>query len=213
MFAHEFINLPSIDSVTTDSGRYYTTPNGKKYQSVTTFLSRFSDNSWLKEWKDRVGEDKAKRVSTQSTGRGTAVHSILERIVLNDPFYMKKAMPNNLMMAESIANVLRARVNIIKGVEIGLWSDNMQIAGRADLFADFDGINSIVDFKTSKYLKEESDINNYFIQCTLYALMVEELTGISVPQIVVLIGVDFEDTQVFVKNKKVFMPQIINMLC
>lgn len=212
MYRHKLIELPKIESVDTPNGRFYTTPSGNKYQSVTTFLGKFSDNSWLQKWKDRVGEEKANRVSVQASGRGTAVHNILEQIVLNNPKYARGQMPNNLMMAEAINKHLKEHVKAVYGVEIGLWSDKMEIAGRADMLARWDDQNAIVDFKTSKYLKEEDQIKNYFLQCTLYALMVEEITGVPVPRIVVLIGVDHEPAQVFVKDKEPFVQEIYQMV-
>lgn len=211
-FEHDFVNLPAIHNEDTPNGRFYCTPSGARYQSVTTFLGRFSDDDWLQAWKDRVGEDRANRVSTQAKGRGTKVHSILEQIVLNNPFYMKGHMPNNLSMANSMARALRARAGIIKGLEVGLWSDKMKIAGRTDCIGIFDNLMSIIDFKTAKNLKNEEDIEGYFLQCTIYSMMVEELTGLFVPQIAVLIGVDFEEPQVFVKPKRIYVPKILEMV-
>jgi genome maintenance exonuclease 1 len=211
MFDHSFLDLPEINNEDTVNGRFYVTPQGNRYQSVTTFLSKFGDLSWLEEWKERVGEDRVQRVSTQAKRRGTAVHSILEQVVLNNPQYARGHMPNNLEMAESMANVLRARACNIKGIEIGLWSDNLMLAGRADMLSLFDGLMSIVDFKTSKYRKKEEDIESYFLQTTIYAMMVEELTSLYVPQIVVIIGVDFEQPQVFIKPKRLYVPKILEM--
>ena len=211
-FKHNFLPLQKVSSTDTPNGRFYKTPEGNLYQSVTTFLNKFSDNSWLDAWKEAVGEEKAKRVSTQASGRGTAVHNILEQIALNNPFYAKGQMPNNLIMAESIAKILRQNVRAIYGLEIGLWSDEMKIAGRADMLARWNDHNAIVDFKTSKYLKTEDKIHGYFLQCTLYAMMVEELTGGQVPKIVVLIGVDHEDPQVFIKNKSDFEQEVLCMV-
>jgi hypothetical protein len=212
MFNLKLIDLPKIYSEDTSNGRFYTTPKGDKYQSVTTFLSKFSDHQWLDDWIERVGEETAKRVSVQASRRGTAVHNILEQMVLNNPQYSRGQMPNNLMMAESIRKVLLQRVRAVYGLEIGLWSDSMKIAGRADMLALWDDAKSIVDFKTSKYIKNEEDILNYFLQCTLYALMVEEITGVQIPQIVVIIGVDNEDPQVFVKKKEDYIDKINDML-
>jgi ATP-dependent exoDNAse (exonuclease V) beta subunit len=210
-FTHSFLNLPPINNEDTPNGRFYVTPAGKRYQSVTTFLSKFADLTWLDEWKERVGEDVVARVSTQAKRRGTAVHEILEQIVLNNPKYALRQMPNNLEMAESMANVLRARACNIKGVEIGLWSDRLMLAGRADMLSEFDGLMSIVDFKTSKWPKKEEDIESYFLQTTIYAMMVEELTGLYVPQIVIIIGVDFEQPNVFIKPKRLYVQKILEM--
>lgn len=210
-FNLSLLDLPPIENEDTDSGRFYVTPQGNRYQSVTTFLGRFSDTKWLDEWKERVGADQVARTSTQARRRGTAVHSILEKVVLNDPKYARGAMPNNLEMAEAMANVLRARVCKIKGVEIGLWSDKLKVAGRADCLGIFDNLMSIIDFKTSKWPKKEEDIESYFLQTTMYAMMVEELTGLFVPQVVVIIGVDSEQPNVFIKPKRLYVPKILEM--
>lgn len=213
MFKQSLISLPEVRSEDTVSGRFYVTPSGNRYPSVTTFLSRFSDSSWLDEWIERVGEEQASRVSTQAKNRGTAVHAILEKIVVNDPQYARGQMPNNLIMAESIADDLREHLSEVYGVELGLWSDVLGLGGRADLFGKYDGVNSIIDFKTSKFIKKEDEVESYFLQCTIYSLMVEELTGVHVPQIVVLIGTDFEEKPVkFVKRRKQYFPKLLDMM-
>jgi genome maintenance exonuclease 1 len=208
-FKHDFFQLPQIQNEDTPNGRFYITPEGNRYPSVTTFLSKFSDLTWLEEWKDRVGEEEVNKRSTQARRRGTAVHSILEKVILNDPTYARGQMPNNLEMASRITNILRARASIIKGLEIGLWSNKLRLAGRADCVGLFDGMLSIIDFKTSRYNKNEEDIEGYFLQTTIYAMMVEELTGFYIPQIVILIGVDFETPQVIVRPKRLFVSKVL----
>lgn len=212
MLTVDLIDIPRIESVDTDNGRFYTTPDGNKYQSVTTFLGKFSDKSWLDDWKNRVGEEKANKVSTQAKKRGTAVHNILEQYLLNNPKYAFKQMPNNMVMARSIINVLDDHIDVVKGIEVVLWSDSMKIAGRADLYAIYNGKESIVDFKTAKNNKNEEDIQDYFLQCTIYARMLEEMFNIQVPQIVVIIGVDNEPAQTFVKDKSEYLPTLNKLL-
>ena len=56
-------------------------------------------------------------------------------------------------------------------------------------------------FRSSLKLKKEEWILNYFEQCTCYSLMYEEMTGIKAKQIVVLISVDHEKPQVFIKQR------------
>lgn len=211
-FEHDFLDLPQIHSTDTDNGRFYVTPEGNQYQSVTTFLSKYSDMSWLEEWKERVGEEEVAKRSTQAKRRGTAVHAILEQYLLNNKQYARGQMPNNMMMFGSMRKVLDECLGTIRGIELGLWSDLMKIAGRCDMLADFNNTLSIVDFKTSKWLKDEEKIFSYFLQCTIYAMMVEELTSFKVPQIVVVIGVDDEPAQVFIKDKEPYKMYIENLL-
>jgi len=200
-YEHDFVDLPSIQSEDTDNGRYYTTPNGDRYQSVTTFLGKHSDNSWLEKWKARVGEAEVNKRSTQAKRRGTAVHAILEQYLLNNKQFARGHMPINLSMFATMRRIMDKHVGIIKGLELGVWSDRLRIAGRCDMLAYYDGLLSIIDFKTSKRLKTEEDIESYFLQTTIYAMMVEEILGLKVPQIVIVIGVDDEEAQVFIKPK------------
>ena len=83
-----------------------------------------------------------------------------------------------------------------------LYSEAIGLAGQVDCIAEFDGIPSVIDFKTSLKLKKEEWILSYFEQCTAYSLMYEDMTGIQARQIVVLISVDHEPKpQVFVKKR------------
>ena len=58
MFNHMMgVDLPEMNAVMTDTGRYYTTPEGNMYPSITTILGAGSDNSWKDAWIARVGQD------------------------------------------------------------------------------------------------------------------------------------------------------------
>jgi genome maintenance exonuclease 1 len=91
-----------------------------------------------------------------------------------------------------------------------LYSETLGLAGQVDCIAEFDGIPSIIDFKTSLKMKKEEWILSYFEQCTCYSLMYEEMTGIQCKQIVVLISVDHEQPQIFVKNRRDYIPELAN---
>ena len=69
----------------------------------------------------------------------------------------------------------------------------------------------ILDFKTSSRLKEEKTIENYFLQATTYAMMIRELKGIEVPKLVILIAVENDLPQLFVKNTKDYEEQVIQV--
>jgi genome maintenance exonuclease 1 len=194
------MNFEPLTDEITDQGRVYTLPDGSKVFSVTTILGRALDDGGLDAWRKRVGEEQARRVSTQATRRGTAVHAICEAYLNNEPQYPVGSMPVNVDMFKRMRPVLDRRVGKIYGVEAPLYSTALRTAGRTDLAADFDSIPSIVDFKTSKRPKLEEHILKYFLQLTTYANMFEERTGLTIPQIAVIIGIDDEDPQVFVKR-------------
>lgn len=188
---------------TINGKRFYVTPDGKKYPSVTTITSQHNKKSIL-EWRKRVGEEEATRISTKAAGRGTQVHKLCEEYLKNNPDYAKKHMPTNIVLFKTIQPVLDKYVNNIHAIEVPLYSNHLRTAGRVDCIAEFDGKLSVIDFKTANKLKDEDKIQNYFMQCAAYAIMYEERTGISVPRIAVIIAVEDESPQVFVKKRDEF---------
>jgi genome maintenance exonuclease 1 len=74
------------------------------------------------------------------------------------------------------------------------------MAGRVDCIAEFDGVLSVIDFKTSKRIKQKEDIDSYFAQCVAYACMYEELIGRGIGQIVVIMAVENSEPLLFVEK-------------
>jgi len=188
---------------TINGKRFYVTPEGNKYPSVTTITSQYNKQS-IMEWRKRVGEAEANRISTKAAGRGTKVHKLCEDYLNNNLDYAKGHMPNNLVLFKTIQPILDEYVNNIHAIEIPLYSNHLKVAGRVDCIAEFDGKLSVIDFKTANNLKDENKIQNYFMQCSAYAIMYEERTKIPVPKIVVIIAVENERPQIFVKKRNDF---------
>lgn len=204
------IELKQLDSTTTESGRYYTTPSGISYPSVTTVLS-VQDKSGLLEWRKRVGEEEANRISTQATRRGTAVHLLAENYLNNIDSYIGKAMPTDVMSFEPIRKILDARVDNIYFQEAPLYSNKLKTAGRVDLIAEFDSELSVIDFKTSRKPKKAEWITSYFLQESVYAAAYYELTGIPIRQIVTIITVDDSAPQIFIEQPLKWLPEFIKL--
>ena len=97
------------------------------------------------------------------------------------------------------------RINNVYAVEAPLFSETIGVAGRTDCIAQFDGYPSIIDYKTSRKIKGEGDIENYFVQMTIYSLMFEDMTNIKCKQLVVIMGVDHEEPLVFVKQRSAYV--------
>jgi hypothetical protein len=209
-FLHNPVYLPDLETEYVDGKRYYKTPAGN-LPSVTTVLGQKLKNPGLEAWKARVGEEEVKRVSTQAAGRGSAVHLLCEKYLSNDPDYKRGAMPFNLVTFSSIKKHLDLCIGTVYGLEVPLWSKRLGTAGRTDLLAGWLGVNSVIDFKTSKRKKEEEDIQSYFLQATVYSMMAEELTEHKFPQIVVIVAVDHEDAQVFVKNRDQYVDRVLEV--
>lgn len=200
-FKHNPIDLGYKDLTceTKTSGRKYVAPDGKDYPSVTTVLKHLSEDS-IRAWRARVGEEEANKISTRASRRGTTVHTMLEKYVDNDPDYKKGAMPDIVATASSLFKTLEENVDEVWGQELALYSDHLNMAGRVDLVGVWNGVPSIIDYKTSRKLKKKEYITGYFLQCTAYAIMIEERTGVPIPQIVIAIAGD-EGEQIFIEKR------------
>ena len=198
-----------IESFMKDGKRYYKAPDGLSYPSVTSVLGAKKDKKHLDAWIQRVGVEKAEQIKVQAGNRGTAIHTICESYLLNEERYPDNVMPVNVMTFKKIKPVLDARVGNVYAIEAALFSNTLHTAGRTDCIAEFDGVLSIVDFKTSLKPKKEEWITDYFLQATCYSLMAEELSDLVIPQIAIVIAVDGEDeAQVFVKQKQDYVDQV-----
>lgn len=189
-FNHDLIDIEQLVQINEDGKRHYETPNGNKYPSVTTVLAVLSKAA-IQEWRNRVGEKTANRISRQSSSRGTNAHKIIERYISNEDNYINGSMPDSVELFKHIQPVLDKKIDNVRMIEGRLWSDEYKIAGTVDLIADWDGILSAIDWKTSlKHVNDDHPkLEKYKIQGTAYAKMFEERTGIEVPQIVVAIMV------------------------
>lgn len=188
------VSLPDLKSETFPDGkRYYTLEDGTKLPSVTTVLGAQKKDAIMK-WRKRVGEEEANRVSRKATSRGTAVHSLCEDYLNNKKNL--SAMPDAFEMFLSIKPLLN-RINNIHYQECALWSKQLGMAGRVDCIGEFDGVLSVIDFKTSKKIKTEAHIEDYFWQTTAYALMYEEMIGTPIHDIVIIMAVEDDQPLVF----------------
>lgn len=211
-FIHEFVNPIDLQQQNIDGTRYYALPDGEKFKSVTTILAEKTDKSYLIEWQKRVGEDEANKIRVQAARRGTAIHTIAEKYVLNDDSYFEGAMPSNVEMFMGIKEHIDKTIDNVLGVELPLFSRALRAAGKADLIARYNGAPAIIDFKTSRKLKKEEWITNYFLQATAYSLMFEVMYKIHIPQIVIIIGVDHEkDPQVFPMDRSKYVNDVIEL--
>ena len=210
----EFKLLPKnkLERQNIDGARYYVSPEGEKFKSVTSILGEKMDKTYLYEWRKRVGEETANKISTQAAVRGTQFHTICEKYLLGED-YISKSMPTTLSMFKGIQSILDEKIGIIYGLEHFLYSTRLMAAGTADLICQYDSYNSIVDFKTSKRIKKEEDIESYFLQATAYALMVEERYGIYVPQIVIIMAIDHEEPKIFIKEKLHYLKRVNEIFC
>lgn len=205
MFIHKPYEFPKLVQITLPSGiRFYETPEGNKYPSVTTILSETLSKEGLKDWRERVGDEEADRIMKYAGERGTKVHKKCEdylySYIRNEDVY--ETMEEYIVEPfNKIRKVIDEKVKIVHNTEFPVYSNIIKTAGTCDLFATYDGVPSIIDFKTSLRYKKEEWIDKYFYQVTCYAMMVYEIHGVIIPQTVVIIASDgVEKAQVFVKK-------------
>lgn len=207
MFNHVSVDreLPKLQQINVDGTRYYVTPEGAKYPSITTVLSQYNIKH-IMEWRRRVGEDEANKISRTASNRGTRIHKLCEEYLNNtEPTYKDIIDKNTFSIFKPILN----RINNIYCQELRMYSDHLRIAGTVDCIGEFDGKLSVIDFKTSRKLKDKDQIENYFMQASAYAIMFEERFGIPVSRTAVLISVDDSEPQIFTEKRDNYVDQLL----
>ena len=190
-----------VEPVNNDGVRFYKLPKTDKYYPSVTSITSFKNAKFFKEWRTKIGEDEANRITARATQRGTAFHSIAEDYI-NGELDLDKYLDNNplsVRMFQSAKDTLN-RIDNIHCLESFLYSHYLGLAGRVDCIAEFDGELAVIDFKTSTKEKKEEHIENYFVQETAYAAMFLERTGIEVKKIVTLIATEEGSIQIFQKH-------------
>ena len=214
MFIHRSGKPIEMNAQMVEGKRLYSTPDGKFYPSITTVIgNNAKKQAGLAKWRARVGKEKAAAISSRSASRGTSYHSIVEDY-LNNRLHIDeyKKTPLPVVMFEHSKKVLN-RISNIYLQEAALYSDNLEVAGRVDCIADFDGVLSIIDFKTSAEPKKEYYLYDYFVQETAYACCLQELYGITVKQLVTIVACENGETQVVIKPpKKEYLLQLIQYI-
>jgi len=176
-------------------GRFYVTPEGNKYPSITTVLGA-KEKPWLADWRSSLGEERADKETKRTAARGTAVHAMIEAYLQNEEVPANAAKLKNVPIAlEHIgefnsAKLFLKKINNIMLQEQPLYSDTLKVAGRVDCIAEYCGVLSVIDFKTSTNNKSEYMVQDYFLQTAGYALMFHERYNIQIDQVVIIMTVE-----------------------
>ena len=214
MFSHTPVDLPPVKARNSDGVRLYEKPEGNKYTSITTVLS-IRNKKGLHEWRKRVGYDVANYVARTAASRGTKVHHMCEDYLNNVHVswpekwkeHEKHFLPYclfNQLKEQALCNI-----NGIYAQEAGLYSDKYKVAGRVDCIAEYRGVPSIIDFKTSSKERNDDWNVNYYIQGSAYAEMFGERTGIEISQVVILVVTEDGTVQEFIKDKHNYLDALV----
>ncbi len=194
--------IPDVSTETIKGKRFYVTPEGKKYPSITTVLSG-RNSEGLVRWRQSVGNDVANNIMRTAAKRGTAVHTLVENYLNNEELSSQDVLPTALftLLKPELDNINNIRIQ-----EGGLYSDYYGVAGRVDCIADYKGVLSVIDFKTSTKEKKEEWVENYFIQGSAYCEMYEERFDQPIDRVVILIVTEDGGVQTFTKSKDDYLP-------
>lgn len=189
MFELDLLPLPSLKQENGPRRHYVSEELGIKLPSITTVLGKTGDKSFLDTWRAKVGEEEAKRISLRASARGTAMHNLCEHLIRNETVELSdNEVANNLF--KPCREYLTKHITKVHGIECGLYSTKLGIAGTNDLMAYHDGELASIDYKSSDKFKKEEWIDDYFMQAAFYALAFYELTGLMPKKTVIMIAVE-----------------------
>ena len=119
-FTHDLIKLDELSARTEEGKRFYQTPQGKSYPSVTTVTGILSKDD-IQAWRKRIGEEKADQITRAATSRGNEVHKLAELYLKNELFSQStlfdEPQTNNYNMFEVLSSVLDNKVGIVRAIE------------------------------------------------------------------------------------------------
>lgn len=199
----------SIEQYTAPDGtRFYNTPTGERYPSITTMLG-WHGRDKIQAWRNRVGHEQANTTARVAASRGTGLHLATEHYLKNQTPEIKSPLVQEMF---GRFRPYLDRINNIHVQETPLFSHHLRLAGTVDCIAEWDGKLAIVDFKTSTREKKKEWIENYFMQCAAYAIMYEELAFIPITRLVVLIAVEEDNTvQVFEEHRDRWTAKLLQL--
>lgn len=199
---------------TINGSRKYMTPDGFAVPSVTTILEATKPEEAkqaLREWRKRVGEQKAKEITTEAAGRGTRMHKWLENHIktgiAGNPGTNPYSKQSHLMAQQIIDNGL-SHCQEFWGTEVSLYFPEIY-AGTTDLVGVHDNVECIMDHKQTNKPKKREWIDDYFLQLAAYANAHNEVYGTKIRKGVVFMCVAPKETRSGVWDKPEYQEFII----
>ena len=213
-FTHlECPDITTIKQVNANGKRHYETPAGPLV-SITTVIHHFTPDG-IKQWRENMGEDIANYIMRVSSIRGTRVHKLVDSFLSNES--LANITREYGVTAVGLFNLMRPaleRISNIVAVEKRVYSTDpaIMVAGTTDCVADYEGILSIIDFKTSSKMREQDTIDSWMIQATFYALAWECLTGQKISQLVIICATEDGQTEVFKSEPSEYVERLKKLI-
>ena len=201
MFNHVDLNLDPLERETIDGVRYYSIPDVDelvKLVSITSVTSHFNKEIFV-NWRKKVGNEEADRITKAATSRGTDMHTLTEYYLKNEEHPTVQPLSNFLF---KVAKTELNKINNIYALEGPLYSRQLGIAGTVDCIAEYGGELAIIDFKTSKKPKPREWIEHYFVQAMGYGCMLYEMKNIAVKKLVIIMACENGECVVYEETDK-----------
>tara|TARA_B100002019_G_scaffold70444_1_gene60658 strand:+ start:344 stop:1018 length:675 start_codon:yes stop_codon:yes gene_type:complete len=195
--------FPNTKGMNLNGFRFYQV-DGKNYPSITTILS-IQKKEGLEQWRKNVGEAAAKWEMARAARRGKAVHTLIEQYLKGETPAIRDVLPLGMF---KLMKPYLDQINNIHCLEKIMYSHKLTLAGQVDCIAEYNGKLSVIDFKTANKERIDSWNHNYYMQCTAYAIMYEELFGTPIEQIVILQSGEDGSCNAFIKDKATYMSDL-----
>ncbi len=195
--------FPKSKGMNQNGFRFYNI-DGKNYPSVTSILG-IKKKEGLEQWRKNVGEEAAKWEMARAARRGKATHTLVEQYLKGEPQIIRDVLPVGMFR---LLKPYLDQINNIHCLERIMYSHKLTLAGQVDCIAEYNGKLSVIDFKTANKERIDSWNESYYLQCTAYAIMYEELFGTPIDQIVILQAGEDGSCHSFVKQKKDYLSQL-----
>ena len=199
MFTHKSVSFEKPIQVIKNNFKNYIIPIDKYFPSITTILNKTkSDDARenLKIWYEREKEA-ADHIVALSQIYGLKTHKAIEKTLHNK-------IPNlsSEMVSLHYNNLFKyiKKIDNITGIELPVYSEKLGIGGTVDCVAEYQGVMSVIDYKTKRKPQKESYLEDPFIQATFYSMAYTELTKIPISQIVILVSDEHGGSEEFIKN-------------
>jgi len=155
-----------------DGQRHYDTGK-EKLPSVTTILQATQSEEKKKslaDWAARIGNEAAEKIKSDAAERGTAMHKILEKYVLEQGYLdLTNVGKQAHNMAIRVIEQGLCNVTEYYGIECTLFYPGLY-AGQTDMVGIHKEEEAIIDFKQTNKPKREEWITDYKLQLAAYAM-------------------------------------------
>ena len=173
MIKNNKYRYPKTVRETIEGLRHYNIKDKEKLPSVTTILKATESEekrASLAAWRERMGEETATRIVDESGARGTAMHKILEKYIL-DQGYVDETSVGKQAHNMAIRVIEQGLCNVPEyyGTECTLYYPGLY-AGQTDLVGIHKGQDAIIDFKQTNKPKRREWIGDYCLQLAAYAM-------------------------------------------